>query len=180
MSESLYQSFSLTNKDQVIDNLQDLIRPHLNAYLKRHRELPDRIIYYRTGGDEGFLKYELKEFEVASIKQAYAAFRSSKEPKVTVVTVNRQEKVHFFRCDKPKASDASCPFGTVVDNTVTSPYYHDFFLQSHSLPRKKVDGNASKPASSVGTARPTHYIVAHDENNLSADAVQGPVRLPYV
>jgi eukaryotic translation initiation factor 2C len=49
--------------------------------------------------------------------------------------------------------------GTVVDKGVTHPFAFDFFLQAH--------------AGLQGTARPTHYIVVKDENQFTADKMQG-------
>jgi len=48
--------------------------------------------------------------------------------------------------------------GLVVDSEITSAYSHDFYLQSHGA--------------TAGTARPTHYRVAFDQNKLSADDIQ--------
>jgi eukaryotic translation initiation factor 2C len=46
--------------------------------------------------------------------------------------------------DKDKHGNQNCKPGTWVDRGVTSPYYRDFYLQSHSGIK--------------GTARPTHYF----------------------
>ncbi|KDE02554.1 hypothetical protein MVLG_06889 [Microbotryum lychnidis-dioicae p1A1 Lamole] len=48
--------------------------------------------------------------------------------------------------------------GTCVDTDVTSPFEHDFYIQSH--------------ASLRGTSRSAHYNVLLDEAKISADAWQ--------
>jgi hypothetical protein len=45
--------------------------------------------------------------------------------------------------------NSNCLPGTWVDRAVTSPYYRDFFLQSHSGIK--------------GTARPTHYFFLRND-----------------
>lgn len=48
--------------------------------------------------------------------------------------------------------------GTVIDNHITHPIDFDFFLVAHASP--------------MGTARPTHYHVIHDENKFTAAQLQ--------
>jgi eukaryotic translation initiation factor 2C len=48
------------------------------------------------------------------------------------------------KADQDDRGNANCKPGTYVDRVVTSPYYDDFYLQSHSGIK--------------GTARPTHYF----------------------
>jgi eukaryotic translation initiation factor 2C len=54
--------------------------------------------------------------------------------------------------------NGNCPPGTLVDTAITSPYYQDFYLQSH---------NAIK-----GTAHPAHYFVLVNEMGLSETNIQ--------
>lgn len=56
------------------------------------------------------------------------------------------------KTDMDDRGNNNCIPGTCVDSVVTSPYYQDFFLQSHSDIK--------------GTARPTHYfILKNDQKN---------------
>ena len=48
--------------------------------------------------------------------------------------------------------------GTLVDRDVTEPFGYDFYLNSHSAIQ--------------GTARPTHYTVIMDEENMKPDVLQ--------
>jgi hypothetical protein len=48
--------------------------------------------------------------------------------------------------------------GTVVDHTITHPFEHDFYLQSHG--------------GIQGTSRPTHYHVLMDQSKFSPDELQ--------
>lgn len=48
----------------------------------------------------------------------------------------------------------------MVDQGITSPYYFDFFLLSHTVP------------GSSGTAKPAHYIVLENGMGFSAEVIQ--------
>lgn len=54
--------------------------------------------------------------------------------------------------------NGNCKPGTLVDTGITSPYYRDFFLQTH---------NGIK-----GTTIPAHYFVIKDEIGLPDDKLQ--------
>ena len=69
----------------------------------------------------------------------------------TVVIVTKRHSTRFFPRHSQDAmnNNGNCNPGLLVDSTVTSPYFTDFYLQSH---------NGIK-----GTARPCHYFVLRNE-----------------
>jgi eukaryotic translation initiation factor 2C len=74
-------------------------------------------------------------------------------PKITVIVVGKRHHVRFFPSN-PNEADRSqnCIAGTVVDTDVAHPVEFDFYLQSHG--------------GLLGTSRPSHYNVLHDENQF--------------
>ena len=79
------------------------------------------------------------------------------KPSITVIVVGKRHHVRFFPIDGGDRT-GNCRAGTVVDRDITHPVELDFYLQSH--------------AGLLGTSRPAHYNVLHDDNNFSADALQ--------
>jgi len=70
------------------------------------------------------------------------------------------EKGHPLRDDQGERTKGKGNLkpGVVVESAVTSPYWHDFYLNSHF--------------GLQGTVRPCHYIVLDDGNNMPAAVVQ--------
>ncbi|KAG8764009.1 hypothetical protein FRC12_008333 [Ceratobasidium sp. 428] len=52
----------------------------------------------------------------------------------------------------------NCEAGTVIDSIIGHPLEFDFFLLSHG--------------GLIGTSRPAHYSVVHDDNNFTPDSLQ--------
>jgi eukaryotic translation initiation factor 2C len=82
------------------------------------------------------------------------ATRLKKSPNVniTVVVVGKRHHIRFYPLKSEEwdrwGNNNTYP-GTFVDKLVTSPYYQDFYLQSHSGIKN--------------TARPAHYFCLTDE-----------------
>jgi eukaryotic translation initiation factor 2C len=66
--------------------------------------------------------------------------------KLTAVVVAKRHHVRFFpeTGEEMQPNNLNCHPGTLVDTCVTSPYFRDFYLQSHSAIK--------------GTAKPAHYF----------------------
>ena len=107
----------------------------------------------------------VKDSELSQIRDAYAVaakminMKTPPKFKLTAVVVAKRHHVRFF----PHPADAmpkngNCRPGTLVDTTVTSPYFRDFYLQSD---------NGLK-----GTAKPAHYFVLENEMGLTETALQ--------
>ena len=53
------------------------------------------------------------------------------------------------------------PAGTVVDRGATNSDIYDFYMYAH--------------AGIMGTSRPAHYVVLHDDNKLTGRSLQGTI-----
>ncbi|KAJ4351686.1 uncharacterized protein N0V89_007029 [Didymosphaeria variabile] len=129
--------------------------------------LPMNIIYYRDGVSDDQFK-QVKEEELPYIRQAFLAAVEQLKldrkipadsnpplPKITAIICVKRHSVRFYPDDKAGGADktGNCHPGTLVDDVVTSPFYMDFYLQSH--------------AAIQGTAKPAHYFVIENEMKLS-------------
>jgi len=121
-------------------------------------QMPTKIIYFRDGVSEGQYEKVLSQ-EVARIAGAWEEQLKNakifKKPgmRINVLAVVGVKRHHtrFYpmsKEDKDTRGNNNCLPGTLVDSGVTSPYYRDFYLQSHSCIK--------------GTARSTHYFVLRD------------------
>ncbi|KAG1327683.1 Protein argonaute 4B [Cocos nucifera] len=85
-------------------------------------------------------------------------------PKFTVIIAQKNHHTKFFQANNPQEN---VPPGTVVDSKICHPRNYDFYMCSH--------------AGMIGTTRPTHYHVLHDEIGFTADDLQELVHsLSYV
>lgn len=119
---------------------------------------PKRILFYRDGVSEGQFKFVL-ENELPALKRACEACGLKPLPKITLVIVGKRHHTRMF--PKPgQAADKSgnCAAGTVIDQLIGHPLEFDFFLLSHG--------------GLIGTSRPAHYSVVHDDNNFTPDSLQ--------
>lgn len=71
-----------------------------------------------------------------------------------MIVVAKRHHVRLFPVDGKDADrSGNCPAGTVVDQVVAHPVEFDWYLVSHG--------------GLLGTSRPAHYNVLHDENGFS-------------
>lgn len=138
------------------------------------KQLPENILYYRDGvSDEQFR--QVKNQELPRIRKAFhAAVKMLKSkgmikdddatvPRITAVICVKRHSVRFYPQYFPNTPGqqfikGNCDPGTLVDDVVTSPYYMDFYLQSH------------KPLQ--GTAKPAHYFVIENEMGMSEQNIR--------
>lgn len=124
---------------------------------------PAKIIYYRDGVSSGHY-FKIKEIELRSIHRAYANARKTlklpaKDLELTAVIVTKRHHTRFYVSSDQQGDrwgNGNTHPGTCVDKLVTSPYYQDFFLQSH--------------IGIKGTVKPTHYFVI--ENGISGMSLE--------
>lgn len=107
----------------------------------------------------------MKEHELPQIRLAFeeaakaAGMTTVPRFNLTAFVVGKRHHVKLF----PTPTDAmpknrNCKPGTLVDNTITSPYYRDFYLQSHN--------------SIKGTAKSAHYFPLVNEMGLTEIKMQ--------
>jgi eukaryotic translation initiation factor 2C len=122
------------------------------------------IIYYRDGVSTGQYADVLSD-EVAAIKRAWTdLFRKDSdsgktdEVKVTAIIGVKRHHTRFFPLDKDAHKNGNCKAGTLVDQGIVSPFFTEFFLQSHHALH--------------GTAIPTRYFVLENGLRFSDTDIQ--------
>lgn len=140
-------------RQEILDSkLAEEFRDQLEFYQAEEGALPVNILIYRDGVSEGqylqVLKEELPRIFAACGKVYEQAGKES--PSITLVVSVKRHATRFFPTSSAKMeSSTNIEAGTVVDRGVTQARCWDFYLKSH--------------AALQGTARPTHYVVLHDE-----------------
>ncbi|KAH4189013.1 hypothetical protein HBI25_232460 [Parastagonospora nodorum] len=117
---------------------------------------PGRIIYYRDGVSESQYS-KVVETEVSAVKRAFVKLRTLKkwkeDIKVTTIVATKRHYARFYPIEKEDKAGKCGNYqpGIVVDTTVTSPYFTEFFLQAHSELQ--------------GTTKLADYFVVKDDVN---------------
>jgi len=125
---------------------------------KNNNTLPQHILVYRDGVGEGGFD-EIVSREVHAIKRACESIKAGYAAKVTFILVQKRNHIRLFPEEGKGADrDDRLHAGTVVDQSICSPFDFDFFMCSH--PGMK------------GTSKPTHYHVLWDEMKASGDKIQ--------
>ncbi|KAF8724800.1 hypothetical protein HU200_020737 [Digitaria exilis] len=140
-----------------------LIRESLiDFYTSSGKRKPDHVIIFRDGVSESQFT-QVINIELDQIIEACKFLDEKWSPKFTVIVAQKNHHTKFFQTGSPE----NVPPGTVVDNKVCHPRNFDFYMCAH--------------AGMIGTTRPTHYHVLHDEIGFSADEMQEFVHsLSYV
>ncbi len=160
-----------------------MIEERLVAWYNNKKKFPQAILFYRDGVSESQFS-TVREGEIPKVKKGcIAAGRkhpdgkpTQKEeeyvPNITFIVVGKRHNTRFYpiKADqtyKDKGVDnGNLKPGLSVDCEVTSPYFFDFYLQTHAAIR--------------GTARPAHYFVIHDDMKWKAESLQNFVSIrPY-
>uniref|UniRef100_A0A8R7VDU1 Protein argonaute 4B n=1 Tax=Triticum urartu TaxID=4572 RepID=A0A8R7VDU1_TRIUA len=140
-----------------------LIRESLiDFYTSSGNRKPEQIIIFRDGVSESQFT-QVINIELEQIIEACKFLDETWEPKYTVIVAQKNHHTRFFQTGCPD----NVPPGTVVDKEVCHPKNFDFYMCAH--------------AGMIGTSRPTHYHVLHDEIGFTADELQEFVHsLSYV
>ncbi|CAF1688887.1 unnamed protein product, partial [Adineta ricciae] len=87
--------------------------------------LPNKIIFYRDGVDEGQYQKVLDN-EVNKIKHAYRiVYGANPLPKLTFIVVKKRHNTRFFLYQDGEMLNAEA--GTVIDQGITHPSQFDFY-----------------------------------------------------
>ncbi|KFP43984.1 Piwi-like 2 [Chlamydotis macqueenii] len=116
--------------------------------------LPKKIVVYRDGVSDSQLDTVLK-YEIPQMQKCFTTFENY-QPSMVVVVVQKQISTNFYTLTAEQF--ASPPPGTVIDHTVTSSDWQDFFLLAH--------------CSRQGCSIPTRYICVLNTANLSCEHLQ--------
>ncbi|TVU22667.1 hypothetical protein EJB05_32382, partial [Eragrostis curvula] len=145
-----------------------IIRELIEDFRSHVKHLPEQIIIFRVGVNEGQFTQVLN-IELAHVIEACKSIKDTWSPKFTVIVA---QKNHHTRLFQPKGSRdddnvANVPAGTVVDKGICHPGNYDFYMCAHG--------------GITGTRRPTRYHVLHDEIGFTPDDLQELVHsLSYV
>ncbi|ODN00102.1 Protein piwi [Orchesella cincta] len=163
MSPNLTKYFVTTrahsSRNDLSNNLCNLMEAALRNFLLVNTELPKRIILYRDGVGDGQLAYvyntEMQQIQDA-ITRVYSEY-SIEPPKFSFIVVTKRIHARVMKVDRRGVVNP--PPGTVVDDVITLPERYDFFLVSQN-----VVGS--------GTVSPTSYNVLKDEQGIPPDLMQ--------
>ncbi|KZT65768.1 argonaute-like protein [Daedalea quercina L-15889] len=152
-----------TGRREMITDLEAMSQRMLQMYMEYRKHVekkpapePKRIIFYRDGVSEGEFQ-QVVDLELPRLKRACQNLKIN--PKITLLITGKRHHVRFFPQNQKDADrSGNCPAGTVVDEEIVNPIEFDWYLQSH--------------AGLLGTSRPAHYVVLHDDNNLNSDGLQ--------
>ncbi|XP_074586861.1 protein argonaute 7 [Curcuma longa] len=151
---------SQTHRQEIIEDLADMVGELIEEFFLSGNKLPRRIIFFRDGVSETMFHKVLKE-ELQAIRVACLRFLNYK-PTITFIVVQKRHHTRLFFNEKKGSTgqffEENIPPGTVVDTVITHPREFDFYLCSHWGMK--------------GTSRPTHYHVLWDENQFKSDEVQ--------
>ncbi|KAK0217148.1 argonaute-like protein [Armillaria fumosa] len=150
---------------EMIKDLRTMAKDLLLAYMVYRRDvenvktLPKRLIFFRDGVSEGEFIHVLDK-ELPLLQDACKDAGMNPPPKITFIIVGKRHHMRGFgKDDKDKDSRSGNLLpGTVVDQGVTNPVEFDFYLYGHG--------------GILGTSKPMHCNVVHDDFGFSADAIQ--------
>ncbi|CAF3522455.1 unnamed protein product [Rotaria sordida] len=142
---------------EAIVELKQMVTELLEYYREANSRLPNKIVFYRDGVDDGQFSRVLN-FEIPQIKQAFQdVYVKEPSPLLTFIVVKKRHHTRFFVLDHNNKT-ANIPPGLVVDTDVVHPGQFSFFLNSHKALQ--------------GTNRPALYHVLYDEIHFTADELQ--------
>ncbi|KFV56605.1 Piwi-like 2 [Gavia stellata] len=116
--------------------------------------LPKKIVVYRDGVSDSQLDTVLK-YEIPQMQKCFDTFENY-QPSMVVMVVQKQISTNFYTLTAEQFT--SPPPGTVIDHTVTSSDWQDFFLLAHR--------------SRQGCSIPTRYVCVLNTANLSCEHLQ--------
>ena len=120
-----------------------MVLVRIRAWVETHRNgtrayLPANIIYIRDGVSEGQYS-KVKNEEVTAIRKAFTIIAQefdtpTSEVKITAIIAVKRHHTRFFPIKKSdmQGKVANYTPGTLVEDVVVSPYFTDFYLQSHN------------------------------------------------
>lgn len=141
-----------------IIHLGDMCKELVEMYSRCNGVKPEKIIYFRDGVSDGQFNMVLNE-ELQHLKAAIESDHYS--PTITVVVAQKRHHTRLFPKDDEKTQKTgtgNVPPGTVVDTGIVDRSTFNFYLCSHH--------------GSLGTSKPTHYYVLHDDHGFTSDELQ--------
>lgn len=140
---------------EMIDDMESMMREHLQSYYTKMKGYPTKIIYFRDGVSEGQFSQVL-QFELTAMQAACATMDPTYKPEIVFLTVQKRHHTRFFKLDMNDKRNVEP--GTIVDTTITHPTELDYYLVSHKAIK--------------GTARPTRYHCIANQWKVPHDVLQ--------
>ncbi|XP_034698816.1 protein argonaute 2-like [Vitis riparia] len=138
-----------------IQNFGAMCLELVEAYVQANKVKPEKIVVFRDGVSEGQFDMVLNE-ELLDLKRAIQGGNYC--PTITLIVARKRHLTRLFPKVNDRSFNGNVPPGTVVDTTVVHLSEFDFYLCSHY--------------GTLGTSKPTHYHVLHDEHRFSSDQIQ--------
>ncbi|XP_057268584.1 piwi-like protein 2 [Pezoporus wallicus] len=145
--------FQMPNQE-IADSLRLCLADALQHFHEMNHCLPRKIVVFRDGVSDSQLDTVLR-YEIPQLQKCFDTFESY-EPGLAVLVVQKQHSTNLY---VPVAEQlAAPPPGTVLDHTVTSSQWQDFFLLAHH--------------SRQGCSIPTRYVCLLNTASLSPEHIQ--------
>ncbi|XP_048186573.1 piwi-like protein 2 isoform X1 [Perognathus longimembris pacificus] len=139
---------------EIVDSLKLCLVGSLKKYYEVNHCLPEKIVMYRDGVSDGQLK-TVANYEIPQLQKCFEAFENY-QPKMVVFVVQKKISTNLYLATSENFVTPSP--GTVVDHTITSCEWVDFYLLAHHVRQ--------------GCGIPTHYVCVLNTANLSPDHMQ--------
>uniref|UniRef100_A0A8B9S0Q7 Piwi-like protein 2 n=1 Tax=Accipiter nisus TaxID=211598 RepID=A0A8B9S0Q7_9AVES len=139
---------------EIADSLRLCLADALQHFHEMNHCLPKKIVVYRDGVSDSQLNTVLK-YEIPQMQKCFDTFENY-HPSMVVMVVQKQISTNFYTLTAEQFT--SPPPGTVIDHTVTSLDWQDFFLLAHR--------------SRQGCSIPTRYVCVLNTANLSCEHLQ--------
>ncbi|KAM5229655.1 piwi-like protein 2 [Hipposideros larvatus] len=139
---------------EIVDSLKLCLVGSLKKFYEVNHCLPEKIVVYRDGVSDGQLK-TVASYEIPQLQKCFEAFENY-QPKMVVFVVQKKISTNLYLAATEHFTTPSP--GTVVDHTITSCEWVDFYLLAHHVRQ--------------GCGIPTHYVCILNTANLSPDHMQ--------
>ncbi|XP_061205616.1 piwi-like protein 2 [Neopsephotus bourkii] len=141
-------------QQEIADSLRLCLADALQHFHEMNHCLPRKIVLFRDGVADSQLDTVLR-YEIPQLHRCLETFESY-APGLLVLVVQKQHSTNLY---VPAGEQlAAPPPGTVLDHTITSSQWQEFFLLAHH--------------SQQGCSIPTRYICLLNTANLSPEHVQ--------
>ncbi|XP_032491291.1 piwi-like protein 2 isoform X1 [Phocoena sinus] len=139
---------------EIVDSLKLCLVGSLKKFYEVNHCLPEKIVVYRDGVSDGQLK-TVASYEIPQLQKCFEAFENY-HPKMVVFVVQKKISTSVYLSATEHFVTPSP--GTVVDHTITSCEWVDFYLLAHHVRQ--------------GCGIPTHYVCVLNTAHLSPDHMQ--------
>ncbi|XP_069623085.1 piwi-like protein 2 [Ranitomeya imitator] len=139
---------------EIMDGLKLCLWGALEKFYEVNHVLPEKIVVYRDGVSDGQLSV-VQNYEIPQLQTCFSTFEKY-SPHMVVIVVQKRISTNMYCCNVGEFVTPAP--GTVLDHTVTSREWVDFFLLSHHVRQ--------------GCGIPTHYVCVMNTPNLSPDHLQ--------